>query len=186
MMTKSLSAPPLPWYREPWPWILMSGPAVVVVAGLATAWLAITSADGLVDDDYYKQGLAVNQQKHRNQQADALGLQAEAVRGSDGTQLRVFLHGKEGVALAETLSMRITHPTRPGLDQKLTLVAEGPGLYVGRLAAPLAGRWHVALEDMGAQWRLYGDWNIDKNATLRLAAGVPLSNRSSSNSATGR
>ena len=25
-----------PWYREPWPWILISGPAIVVVAGMAT------------------------------------------------------------------------------------------------------------------------------------------------------
>lgn len=186
MTKKPLSAPSHTWYREPWPWILMSGPAVVVAAGLVTAWLAVTSADGLVDDDYYKQGLAVNQQKHRNQQADALGLQAEAVRGGDGAQLRVFLHSKAGVQLAETLTLRITHPTRPGFDQKLTLAAEAPGLYVGRLAAPLAGRWHVALEDTGGLWRLYGDWDVDKSATLQLAAGVSPSNRSSSNSSTGR
>ena len=25
-----------PWYREPWPWLLMLGPAVVVVAGFIT------------------------------------------------------------------------------------------------------------------------------------------------------
>jgi len=25
-----------PWYRERWPWILMSGPAAVLVAGSAT------------------------------------------------------------------------------------------------------------------------------------------------------
>ena len=25
-----------PWYREPWPWLLMSGPAAVLVAGAAT------------------------------------------------------------------------------------------------------------------------------------------------------
>ena len=23
---------PKPWYKEPWPWLLMSGPAIVVVA----------------------------------------------------------------------------------------------------------------------------------------------------------
>ena len=39
----------------------MSGPAIVVVAGIYTAYLAIVSNDGLVDDDYYKQGLAVSQ-----------------------------------------------------------------------------------------------------------------------------
>jgi hypothetical protein len=39
-----------PWYRHPWPWILMSGPAIVVVAGIFTAYLAVTTADGLVAD----------------------------------------------------------------------------------------------------------------------------------------
>jgi len=37
-----------PWYREPWPWILMSGPAVVVVAGTVTAVIAIRTADPVV------------------------------------------------------------------------------------------------------------------------------------------
>ena len=39
----------------------MAGPAVVIVAGFITAWLAIESNDGLVDDNYYKVGLSVNQ-----------------------------------------------------------------------------------------------------------------------------
>src|SRR4051812_31343236 len=42
-----------PWYREPWPWLLMSGPAIVVVAGCLTAGIAWKSDDGLVADDYY-------------------------------------------------------------------------------------------------------------------------------------
>ena len=37
-----------PWYREPWPWIIMSGPAIVVVASFVTLWLAIVSADGII------------------------------------------------------------------------------------------------------------------------------------------
>ena len=49
-----------PWYREPWPWILMAGPAIVVVAGFATLAIAVKTDDGLVADDYYKQGLAIN------------------------------------------------------------------------------------------------------------------------------
>ena len=50
-----------PWYKERWPWILMAGPGLVIVAGVITVWLAVVSNDGLVTDDYYKQGLAVNQ-----------------------------------------------------------------------------------------------------------------------------
>ncbi|HSC95836.1 MAG TPA: FixH family protein, partial [Burkholderiales bacterium] len=42
-----------PWYRERWPWLLMAGPAAVLVAGAATIWIAFASADGLVAEDYY-------------------------------------------------------------------------------------------------------------------------------------
>ena len=49
-----------PWYREPWPWLLMAGPVAVVLAGIATTVLAVTTFDGLVADDYYKQGLGIN------------------------------------------------------------------------------------------------------------------------------
>ena len=62
-----------PWYREPWPWIIMAGPAVVVVAGVVTAWIAFSGADGLVADDYYKQGLAINKVLAREQRAAFLG-----------------------------------------------------------------------------------------------------------------
>ena len=43
-------APARPWYREPWPWILAAGPAIVVVAGLATFWIAAHNADVVVKD----------------------------------------------------------------------------------------------------------------------------------------
>ena len=32
-----MSQPVIPWYKQRWPWILMSGPAIVVVAGLINA-----------------------------------------------------------------------------------------------------------------------------------------------------
>ncbi len=41
-----------PWYREPWPWLLMLPPAASVVAGLTLAYLAVHDASPLVVDDY--------------------------------------------------------------------------------------------------------------------------------------
>ncbi len=46
--------------REHWPWLLATGPAVVVVASLASAVIAASGSDGLVADDYYKLGLTIN------------------------------------------------------------------------------------------------------------------------------
>ena len=79
-MTSTLMQTPIdrakPWYRELWPWLLMAGPAIVVVAALATAYLAVSSDDGVVADDYYKRGLVINRVLEREQRAAALGLGA--------------------------------------------------------------------------------------------------------------
>lgn len=166
-----------PWYREPWPWILMAGPFVVIVAGVVTTYLAIVSNDGLVADDYYKQGLAVNQRTARNLHAGELGMQAEILPGgADATQLRVFLKALPDVAMPASLVLRIVHPTRGGLDQSLNLVADGTGFYSGKLTAPLSGRWHVTLEDDKREWRLVGDWEVEKQSSLRLAAAAAAGN----------
>ncbi|WP_404991230.1 hypothetical protein [Cupriavidus pauculus] len=39
-----------PWYKEPWPWILMSGPLLAIVGCGITIWLAIAHADVPVSD----------------------------------------------------------------------------------------------------------------------------------------
>lgn len=62
----------------------MAGPAVVVVAGFITLWLAISSDDGLVSDDYYKQGLTVNQRLQRDHLAGDLGLHADVMKSGLG------------------------------------------------------------------------------------------------------
>jgi hypothetical protein len=181
-MSHSLVTDKLPWYREPWPWILMSGPAIVVVAGFATAYLAVISNDGLVDDDYYKQGLAVNQRTTLDQQGVQLGIRAEVIRGGAGNQVRVFLQGNQNDALPSALKLRLSHPTRSGIDQKVDLIAEGVGIYSGKLDAPLSGRWHVVLQDTQNEWRLSGDWNIEKQSTLRLGTAVRTESVSDVNS----
>ena len=148
------------WYREPWPWILMSGPAIVVVAGLVTAWLAVRSDDGLVLDDYYKQGLAINQTLSRGDAALRLGMKAE-LRLADG-RVQVLL----GAAGPDALTLQLAHPTRAGLDQRIQLAMVQPGVYEGRLQPLRAGRWHVVLEQKS--WRLAGDWMLPAKSVLTL------------------
>lgn len=154
------------WYREPWPWILMAGPAAVVVASLVTAWLAIRSDDGLVADDYYKQGLAINQTLGRSDAAERLGIEAE-LHLADG-RVRVWLGAAAG---RDTLTLRLMHPTRAGMDQSLNLAAVEPGVYEGLLQPLRPGRWHVVLENR--DWRLSGDWILPTTSALTLGDRSP-------------
>lgn len=48
------------WWRHPLLWMVIGGPAVVVVASFATFWLAWRSPDALVSEDYYREGIEIN------------------------------------------------------------------------------------------------------------------------------
>lgn len=155
-----------PWYRERWPWILMAGPALVVVAGLITTWLALSSEDGLVIDDYYRQGLEINRTLSRSATAERLGVQAE-IHFNDG-HVRVLLGAAAGRG---ALTLRLVHPTRAGMDQSLNLAEIESGVYEGPLRAPRPGRWHVVLEQR--DWRLSGDWTLPAAGALTLGGRLP-------------
>lgn len=148
----------------------MAGPAVAVIAGLVTFWLAVKSNDGLVSDDYYKEGLAVNQQLQRDQGASRLGLSADVMRS--GHKLRLLILRDEGGSseLPDVITLKFTHPTQAGQDQKIKMVSQGKGLYSGELSAEIGGRWIVSLEDPAGQWRLQGEWVTDSGEPLRLTA----------------
>ena len=137
-----------PWYREPWPWLLMAGPAAVLIAGAATTWIAFASADGLVAEDYYKQGLGINKRLAREEAARRLGISAE-VRIEPGS-IRVELRG----ASPQALFVHLAHATRAGHDVRLRLAPVSGGAYSADLEPLAAGRWRVVIEDPRAQWRL--------------------------------
>lgn len=137
-----------PWYRHPWPWLLMAGPAVVILAGAATTWIAFASADGLVADDYYKQGLGINRTLAREDQARRLGISAD-VRFASGL-VEVHLKGTS----PEALFVHLVHATRSGHDVRLRLAAGPSGVYSAGLPELPAGRWRIAIEDPRGAWRI--------------------------------
>lgn len=146
---------PKPWYREPWPWLLALGPFIVVIAGIYTAWLAISTSDGLVTEDYYKKGLAVNQTIATSEQAGRLGLTV-GVRMTEGGFVARLAATDKTFAMPPQLVLTLSHPTRAGLDQSIVLKREGE-LYAGQLRLPKSGHWLVLVEDEAKSWRLMGN-----------------------------
>ncbi|MEP7157326.1 MAG: FixH family protein [Betaproteobacteria bacterium] len=150
-----------PWYREPWPWLLMAGPAIVVVAGFATLGLAIQSSDGLVADDYYRQGKEINMTLHRDARAQELGYLAQiAVTGGGHVVVLSFAHATPA---SPQLRLLLHHPTRSGLDREVLLSRSVDGTYSGAIPTVEAVRWGMTLEDASREWRLTGDWLVGRD-----------------------
>jgi hypothetical protein len=149
--------PPAPgsataWYRESWPWVLLAGPAIVVVAAMVTLWLAVASDDGVIADDYYKRGLVINQELERARKAEAMRVGAVLEVTAAG-MLRLGLTGFDGAAAGPVaVRVRFAHATRAGLDRAATLVRGPEGRYVGSIAPLPPGRWLIAVET--DDWRL--------------------------------
>ncbi len=157
-----------PWYRQFWPWFIMAFPASAVIAGVATVIIAVKNPDGLVDDDYYKSGLAINKVLARAEEAARLGLQAQATWTPTEQSLTVELHGKG--PFPDRLRLRLVHPTRAGFDQEIPLLRQADGRYRGLLAHRLPpGNWHLRLEPLDAAWRLSGRARLPDVTAWQLA-----------------
>ncbi|EJN07956.1 FixH family protein [Herbaspirillum sp. YR522] len=170
---KALSAPVAPWYRHRWPWLLMSGPAVVVVAGLLTVWLAVVRGDALVADDYYKQGKAINQDLRRDREAWRLGARLEVGFDPAAGSLRGRLAlrgtpqaGEEG----RTLYLSLVHPTQPPRDRALVIQTAADGSFSLPMGELEQARWRMVVEDGSRRWRLHGSWNWPQQRQAVLSA----------------
>ena len=154
-----------PWYREPWPWLLMRLPASAVAAGLVTWLIALRSDDGLVAQDYYKKGLAINRVLASQERATQMGLSASLQQ--DGEQLDLVLESTRDLTLPDQIRLSLLNPARAGSDQVVILQRDGKH-YKGKIRQVRDGRWNLKLEDEGGVWRLFTETRLPLLAPVRL------------------
>lgn len=155
-----------PWYRQAWPWFLISLPASAVAGGIITLMLAVNSPNALVVDDYYKAGLAINQEKHRLASAHRMGM--SGLLRNDGKQLTLSLTSQPAVT-EKTLLLNISHSTRAELDRELTLQRLPDGGYATDMPVLPAGTWYLRLRANDASWQIWARMRIDGPFQARLA-----------------
>lgn len=47
------------WYKNPFIWLLIGGPILVIIASFITVYLAVTNPDPAIED-YYRKGIEIN------------------------------------------------------------------------------------------------------------------------------
>ena len=154
-----------PWYREPWVWLLIALPMSAVIGGMITIYLAISSADGLVVDDYYKRGKAINLDLARDEAAARHGVEASLALGTEGDTVSLRLGAIDG-SWPDTVRLSLLHPTRAGQDQLLMLRHVGEGNYRAAIDGLTQGHWYVQLE--ADDWRLSGTLQVPQAEPLLL------------------
>jgi hypothetical protein len=157
-----------PWYLHLWPWLLMLGPLLVIVAGGYTSWLAFSHPDALVVGDYYKKGKAINQDLRREKAAAAMDLKLALSYDASAGRLTGTVAGKTLPQGAMTL--KLIHSTRPDRDIMLPLQTDAQGAFALSLPMLDAAHWQVLLEDGGGAWRLGGEWSWPQQHIVSIAA----------------
>lgn len=156
---------PRRWYAEPWVWLVIALPLTAVIGGMITLYLAVSTSDGLVVDDYYKRGKAINLDLARDDAAARYKLAGSLVLYQENI-VRLQLSAVNG-SWPDSIGLSLLHPTRAGFDQVVTLRHEGAGNYQGRIEALGKGHWYVQLE--ADDWRLSGTLRVPQTAPLMLA-----------------
>jgi hypothetical protein len=59
-MSEPKLIPSAPWWKFGHVWMVIAGPAIVVVASIITFYLAASGKDPVVDEDYYRKGIEIN------------------------------------------------------------------------------------------------------------------------------
>lgn len=156
-----------PWYKQFWPWFLISLPATAVIGSMITIKLAIDSADGLVVDDYYKEGLGINKNLSKERLAKTLGLAANIDVDPDTRQISLLLLGNL-TDPPKRLKMELIHPTKEGFDMSLQLTAAGDGNYLTRLPDAEPAKWRVSVMPENDEWKISGRLRLPAIGTVRI------------------
>ena len=170
MTTTTLASPP--WYKQFWPWFLIFFPATAVIAGIVTIIIAIKSDDGLVKDDYYKAGLAINQTLERKQKAESLNMSADVSWDKLTQSITMKLEGNLNI-LPARVNLILAHPTRSKQDQHIPLfLSPDKKFYTGRTKTIINGNWIIILEpqleSQTTSWRLQGSAKLPEQINWHM------------------
>lgn len=166
-----MSHPVTPWYKQFWPWFLMGLLMLSISVSSTFAFLAIRSADGMVQEDYYEHGRAINMVLAKQERAADLGLTARLRLDPLTSDVVLDLEGAEDFPAA--LDLELIFPTQDDRDIELTLEHVRNGRYLGQAPDNLRYRWYLQLQPRGdaPEWRLVGEARFPDESEIPLTPG---------------
>ncbi len=132
--------------------MIIAIPGSAVVMGVVLLVVSVRSFDGLVEDDYYRKGMQINQVLARDERAAGLGLEGELRLPRSGGRVELRLGAGVDFIAPQSVSLGLYHATRAGNDLQISLVPAGRLLYSGAVPPLAPGNWHLQLE--ADDWRL--------------------------------
>jgi hypothetical protein len=143
-----------PWYRQLWPWILISIPLTAVVLGFYMFYLADVHRDDLVTDSYYKEGMTINRKLMMDHQAENLKIKATLKSIGQGEIVFTIENATDSA-----IQLSLFHVSSSEQDKVVALVPEEGydySIVSSEIESLLSsqGVWYLELKGTDSHWRL--------------------------------
>lgn len=142
------------WYKQFWPWVLIAIPASAVLFGIFMITVVTLYPDDVVDDNYYQDGMAINQTLDEDRAASKLGVTAR-LETFNPHELTLIVHGTSDARL----TLKFSHVTDASKDRVMILYRQDGGRYAAYKDIPLElaspGVWYAELDGQNGDWRLW-------------------------------
>lgn len=157
-----------PWYQQFWAWFIIA-PIILIFFVVSTLiYFAITTADGPILDNLYRDGRSYAERKDEDQWAQAHNLSAQFQIDGDRVQLRLSGDFDEVPNRLKLLFAFRTHASR---DVMVELTRTADGRYIGQFPELFTGERQLLLEPLhkDQHWRLHGTITLPNNGITQLA-----------------
>jgi len=159
-----------PWYKQGWPWALISIPLLTIIACSVTIYIAFNTDDSLVKDNYYKEGLAINQSIKRIEHARSIS--AIATIEIDKQANLIHLNFQSSQTPPNRIVLKFSHPTLENKDQDFELAHLTGDDYAAELNNLEEAYWHIHLEDGSKTWLLKSRWLYPNKSKISIDANA--------------
>lgn len=172
-----------PWYKQFWCWFILAPLLIIMIIWIPFLTVIVKGADDTVQDNYYKEGRAINERVDQDRHARELGLHGQLTL-EHGKAVLALSSTQEGYQLPRVLYLYLDHPFEEDYDQQSVLLEVAPGQYQGELKEELQNSWYVRITSTEAErkglgksvsdirnWRLIERMDTNRSTTLFLGGG---------------
>ncbi|PIE42013.1 MAG: nitrogen fixation protein FixH [Gammaproteobacteria bacterium] len=149
-----------PWYKQFWFWFVIGIPLISVVMGIALVYVASINKVSLVKEEWYKDGLAINQRIDKQLKAKELGLTADISLSRETGALMVTMPQLQD---EPALILTLVHPTQEEKDETIELTRTPDQSYWAKTEANKKGFFYMQLTNPDNDWQLDGTINFNNN-----------------------
>jgi len=154
------------WYKEPYVWMLIGFPTSSIIVCSILLTFAINTKDTLVRDNYYKDGMAMNQEFKWDNKARVMDIRV-AFTIKDNVATLDILNSR--LDMSNTLLLEFSHPTLQGKDRdSLLQLKPGSKTYQGFIDSVQDGKYYIQVESAEQSWRIRGEVYVINGETHSL------------------